>query len=239
MLSVELMDNDNFIYFRAMFNLIKVTMKKIIVFAVICLTTLSSIDAQSFVSGSFSYSSTSGEETNNSNSEDLPSTSSFELLPRYGYQVNDKWALGVGLGYMTQKTTQYNNDYYNNTRNTEISKFNMIVIAPFVRLTFAKLNKFSFMAEGELAFGFGDSELTVDGSNVANPDISLKSLSIAPVIKYDINDRWAIESTVKIFGISYSSYKQSEDNYEASNNSFDFGAGTDLGAISLGAIYKF
>lgn len=232
------MDNDYFIYFRAMFNLENQSMKKIIVLTVICILTLTTIDAQHFVSGSFSYSSTSGEVKFDSNSEDLPSTSSFELLPRYGYQLNDKWAIGAGIGYVSSKQTEIDDAGVKTSL-----KNNLIAFAPFARLTFAKFHKFNFIAEGQIAFGTGSNEYSEDGDVYADTDLSLFAIDIAPVIQFNISEKWALETTINLFSFGYTSQSESDDDYDVTQNSFNIGAGVDdlttIGAISIGAIYKF
>ncbi len=202
-------------------------MKKLFILVALigAFSTISS--AQYWVSGGFSY--TSSEEANDDKS------SSFMITPRLGYELNEKWSIGGGIGYTsTVKKTDSDNDEESHS---------LFEIAPFARYKFASWNKLNFQAEAVLAFGFGSSEYTNNGTVVSEPDLSSMGFSIAPVVGYEINENWELETTINLFGLNYESYTEEEDGNSAEESDFHLGAGTDniftVGAITVSAIYKF
>ena len=200
-------------------------MKKLLLLATLFVALSSIASAQYWVSGGFSY--TSSEETNDDKS------SSFTITPRLGYELNDKWTIGGGIGYRTS-TVQNGNDE---------ESHNLFEIAPFARYKIASFNKLNFSAEGVLAFGFGSSKYTENDVVVSEPDLSSLGFSIAPVVGYEINEKWELETTINLFGLNYQSYTEEEDGNSQESSDFYLGAGTDniftTGAITVSAIYKF
>lgn len=200
-------------------------MKKLVLLATLFVAVSSIASAQYWVSGGFSY--TSSEEANDDKS------SSFVITPRLGYELNDKWSIGGGIGY-SSSSEKNGNDEVNRS---------LFEIAPFARYKIASLSKFNFQAEAVLAFGFGSSEYINNGTVVSEPDLSSTGFSIAPVIGYEINEKWTLETTINLFGLNYQTYTEEEGGNSDDSSDFYLGAGTDdiftTGAITVSAIYKF
>uniref|UniRef100_A0AAU6WMM7 Outer membrane protein beta-barrel domain-containing protein n=1 Tax=Chryseobacterium endophyticum TaxID=1854762 RepID=A0AAU6WMM7_9FLAO len=75
-------------------------MKKVLMAGAIALFGLSNAQiaaGTTYLSGSVGYSQ---EETNNGNNK----TENFNVLPTVGYFVSNNFAIGLGIGYQTQKT---------------------------------------------------------------------------------------------------------------------------------------
>jgi opacity protein-like surface antigen len=216
-------------------------MKKFFIVAALCAASFTVANAQLFIAGSFNINTTGGSyKSDGGDKIDSKSTSSFTLTPRVGYFLNDKFAVGLGIGYTSQKeTTPF---FLNDDERKETTS--MFVIAPFARYYFAKVNRFSFFGEGVLSLGFGSYENKV--GNVINVDNSVTAIGfdITPGISYALTDKLELETSINLFnlGYSYASVKDNKDNKTVTNG-FNFGVGTDnivtLGAITVGAIYRF
>ena len=104
-------------------------MKKFIATFVIALATISA-SAQTYIGGGIGFTSTDkkGEDK---------SLTSLTITPQVGYNLNEKWALGLGVSYTYTK---------------QESSLNTITVAPYVRYTVAKAGICSFYIEGEFAF---------------------------------------------------------------------------------------
>lgn len=209
-------------------------MKKLITMVALCAAVFTTSQAQSFVGGSFSIDTEGGKTTVAGTSTDNPSTTTFEIGARYGYNLNDKWAIGAGIAYTTDSYT-----YINGNDETVEENGNMFYFAPFARYTVATLGKFKFIGEAEFAYGTGGSEEVEAGTTTTGPDKSVVAFTIQPVVQFAINDKWAIESTINVVSLGYSSTTESGNNREETTNTFNFGAGTNVGLISISALYNF
>lgn len=209
-------------------------MKKLLTLVALCTTVFATSQAQSFVSGAFNYSRNTGDDTYADDSRNNLSNrgSSFGITPRYGYNLNEKWAIGIGIDYYTASYEYSNTSYTNETNRT------MTTFAPFARYTFATVGKFKFLAEGVIGYGIGSTERKTSLAT-DNYDDSKFSIRVAPVVQFAFNDKWSLESTINVVSLGYTSEKSSGDGYESTDNNFNLGAGTNVGLISIGALYNF
>lgn len=209
-------------------------MKKLIALVALCAAITATTQAQSFVSGAFGIQTEGGEQTFNGTTTDNPSSTTFQIGARYGYNLNDKWAIGAGIAYSSESSS-----YVNGNDETIENSENIFYFAPFARYTFANLGKFKFIGEAQLAYGKGGSEEVDAGTTTTGPDKSVIAFNIQPVVQFEINEKWSIESTVSVVSLGYSSTIESQDSWESTTNEFNLGAGTNVGLINIAAIYKF
>lgn len=133
-------------------------MKKIIATFDIALATISA-SAQTYVGGSLGFTSTDVEGQDKSLTQIM-------IAPEIGYNLNDQWALGIGVGYSYTK---------------QESSLNAISVAPYARYTVAKTGKFSFYVDGEFAFVSAKPE---EGDSYTGWSLGLK-----PGVRFDITDK--------------------------------------------------
>lgn len=141
----------------------------------------------------------------------------FEFVPRFGYFINDFFAVGGRLGYT------YN--VVKTSDNTKIAENSTFTIGVFGRYYLLPGSKFAPFAE--LGVGFGSTQ------NIDHKHTNGVNAALAPGISYFLNQHFALEAT---FGVlSYNTVKPDGDN--GSTDSFD--VGLDLEHINFGIIYKF
>ncbi len=210
-------------------------MRKNLLITALFLVGFTTVNAQLFVGGGVSYTSNNKTEEQRGK-EYTTETRSFILSPRLGYFLNDKVAIGISLSQIFSKTTEIE-------QGTATSNGNLTLIAPFARYYFAKVDKFSFFAEGQLGLGFGSNEVKYENNSPSKYKLSLSSFSVTPAVSYSFSNNFELETYINIFNISYekqkSTLEDSNPEYSETNTDFKIGAGSNLGAITISAIYKF
>lgn len=211
--------------------------KKIFAIAAFMLTISTMLSAQVFVSGAFNLSTSNSKETMGSVSVDGDKTFEFDFMPKVGYFMSDDFAIGLGFGLGTSKTTSPKEITYSGEE--EITKQNTWAIAPFARYYFARTGELSFFGEATFGFGGGKSEYSVGGVTEDGPKISMIGFGIAPAISYNLSERFAIEASFGSLG--YSSYTteetEGEEIYKYTVSGIDLSL--DLTSLYFGAIFKF
>lgn len=153
------------------------------------------------IGGGFSLSSNTTETTG----DDLKS-SSFSLVPTFGYFLKDNVAIGVDLGL-------YTDTYTNDDKETSIG------FAPYARF-------YKFLVEDKLAIygqggiGFASGKYDPDGGNESNSGSF--GVYVRPGFSYFFNQKWALD--FQLAGISYTSYDPDKDADDDKEKSFVFGA---------------
>lgn len=167
-----------------------------------------------FISGNVGFSSTTEPGT-----PDDTKINSFNFSPRVGYFVTDKVAVGIGLGFGSNK----NDDGTTEVKSTDLS------IGAFGRYYFTPANKFSMMLQ--LAADYTTSKNEVDGNETGK--LNGFGVNFAPGLNYFISNRLALETTVGVLG--FNSSKPDVDGADATTN-FNFNLG--LNNITFGLVYK-
>lgn len=216
-------------------------MKKLLIASAVALFGLSNAQIAKgtvYLSGSVGYSQ---EESNNGNSK----VENFNVLPTVGYFVAPNFAVGVGVGYQTQKTTNINTSTVTNitTVNTVEEKYPAFVVEPFARKYWTLSDKLYFF--GQLAvpmqFGKGEREtssVTTNGTTTISNSTSTEAkytqvgVTVKPGLDYFLNKNWTIEATIGEFG--YNNFKP-KDGDAVNNYSF----GLNLANVGIGVKYVF
>jgi len=136
--------------------------------------------------------------------------------PAFGYNLNDKWTLGLALNYGTSKSNDENKS----------SEFD---VNPFVRYNKSISDKVVLYGEGDVRFG--SKKETV--ANVENDGIGTFGLGISPGIQYLFNDRWSMNADIAI--LSY----DSEDDKDAKVKTNTLNFGLDFTSLNFGLNYHF
>ncbi|MFC3157782.1 outer membrane protein [Chryseobacterium arachidis] len=191
-----------------------------------------------YLSGSVGYSQ---QETNNGNNK----VENFNVLPTVGYFVGTNLAVGVGVGYQTQKetniaTTQFGGATIVTTNEVKEPAF---VVAPFVRKYWTLGDKLYIFGQLAVPMQFGKTEVenttvTTTGSTTSIASTSTEAkytqvgVTVKPGLDYFLNKNWSIEATIGEFG--YNNYKPKDG--DATNN---YTFGLNLSSVTFGVKYVF
>lgn len=90
---------------------------------------------------------------------------------------------------------------------------------------------------------FSNSSTKSGGSTTNGPKATNVYLTFYPGLSYDLNDKLSLETTLNILSFGYIYVTNKADTYTDNTSSFNIGAGlgniVSIGAITVGAIYKF
>ncbi|PXW18170.1 outer membrane protein [Chryseobacterium sp. CBTAP 102] len=216
-------------------------MKKILLAGAVALFGLSNAQiakGTTYLSGSVGYSQV---ETNNGNLK----TENFNVLPTVGYFVNTNLAIGLGVGYQTEKTTATTTTTIGNatTVSENVIKQPAFVVAPFVRKYWTLSDKLYIFGQLAVPMQFGKTEtetssVTTAGNTTISNSTSTEAkytqigVTVKPGLDYFLNKNWSIEATIGEFG--YSNYKPKDG--DATNN---YNFGLNLSSVTFGVKYVF
>ncbi|WNI37779.1 outer membrane beta-barrel protein [Chryseobacterium sp. SG20098] len=216
-------------------------MKKILLAGAVALFGLSNAQiakGTTYLSGSVGYSQV---ETNNGNLK----TENFNVLPTVGYFVNTNLAIGLSVGYQTEKTTTTTTTTIGNatTVSENVIKQPAFVVAPFVRKYWTLSDKLYIFGQLAVPMQFGKTEnenssVTTAGNTTISNSTSTEAkytqigVTVKPGLDYFLNKNWSIEATIGEFG--YSNYKPKDG--DATNN---YNFGLNLSSVTFGVKYVF
>ncbi len=213
-------------------------MKRFIYFVLLVFISISA-NAQLFVGGHLGFSYNGGSDKVGNTSVDAPSTRIFNFSPMAGYYLTPKMAVGVKLNFNSIKEETPDDE--------TIEKTKTFGIAPFLRYHAITFNKISVFAQGGIGFSFASSKTTVNGTSTDEPKTTSVGFGMSPGISYELNEHFMLETTINILSVNYSFSTTKEGSgateVETKRTYFILGAGLDnvvnVGAITIGAIYKF
>ena len=183
-------------------------MKRLLIASLMSLCTLS-LSAQRWVGGSLSM-------INDKNDHDK--TITFKFNPEFGYQLGERWGVGVDLS-LTRSTSEIE-------INSTTSKYKpyAIGLSPFVRYTLAETGKLRFFGDAMLNYEYTDGEKTyVRYANTVGAGLRLGAT-------YDLTERLSLYSTLGHFGYDYT--------WSGGTHVGDFEFGL-TSAVSIGLYVKF
>jgi hypothetical protein len=156
-------------------------MKKLfVVFALTALVVFSanSQEKKMWVGGSFILSTQDNGATG---------TAYFQIMPEFGYNLNERLAIGGGIGYAVNGSTNVDGDK---------QTFTEFTLKPFARYTLFTLGNVQFFGQAELPMVFyGGTDY--DGSSMN----SSNSIGIVgrPGLAYFFNEKWGINMLMPSF----------------------------------------
>jgi len=175
--------------------------------------------ADVFVSGSVSFGSLT-DNNNNTNSNQ------FTFSPKIGYFVDDNIAIGLDLGYRSNK-----NERRVPLTNAIIkAKETILSAGAFARYYIAPENQFSLF--GELGIGYSSRQF--EEGIIEDPKRNGFYLGFSPGVNYFVSHHFALEASVGL--LRYDTVKFDVDNSESVNT---FNIGLDFTNINLGVVYRF
>ena len=218
-------------------------MKRIIL-AVLLLAGMSAMQAQEskvYVGG------TLGFTWSKMKSDGSQSGASVKVMPEVGYNLSDKWAIGVSLGYSHGYAAFGGIDFNDlksianavastaaDVANDGTVKLNSFRFAPYARYNFWQTGKLKFFVEGSLGYvhvGVGGDALADRLGD--NPVLNVVELNIRPGLSFDASKKITLVAKVGSLGFIHGKEKQSETKLSR------FGFDVDTYNILLGMNYNF
>lgn len=236
-------------------------MKKTLLAAVMAVFAMTA-SAQVYVGGQIGFSTSSvNADIDGTNSI---SGTSFKILPEVGYKINDKWAVGIQVGY-SQGISAFGTFDVNDFRSLEKNvgsavfdvlgsssefvdgveeskapniKLNAFRVAPYVRYTFLKAGNFDFFLEGGIAY------TNIKAKNVSkltnrlpdDPTINAFEIAVRPGITFNINQHAQVVAKIGALGYQNAKLDMGMDFKPSLNR---FGLEVDGDDLSLGFNYQF
>lgn len=216
-------------------------MKKLVLAGAVALFGLSNAQiakGTTYLSGSVGYSQV---ESDNGNYK----KENFNVLPTVGYFVGTNLAVGVGVGYQTEKITETATTTLPGATvvSEDITKKPAFVVAPFVRKYWTLSEKLYIFGQLAVPMQFGKTEtegnsVVTTGSTTSTTSVSTEAkytqvgVTVKPGLDYFLNKNWTIEATIGEFG--YNNFKPK--NGDATNN---YNFGLNLSTVTFGVKYVF
>ncbi|CEJ69159.1 outer membrane beta-barrel protein [Chryseobacterium oranimense] len=218
-------------------------MKKLLLAGAVALFGLSNAQiakGTAYISGQVGYSQ---EENNNNDTK----VESFRIVPTAGYFVGTNLAVGLGVGYASDKVTKTTTgsvaggSFVSETKGTQSA----FVVAPFVRKYWTLADKLYIFGQLEVPMEFGQfkdeaTTTTTLGSTTNTTSTSDKAnytsigVNVKPGLDYFLNKNWSIEATIGEFG--YNTSKLDVDGAKSVNN---YKFGLNLSSVTFGVKYVF
>lgn len=217
-------------------------MKKLLIASAVALFGLSNAQIAKgtvYLSGTVGYSQV---ESNNGDTK----KENFNVLPTAGFFVAPNFAVGLGVGFQTQKDTNVSTlvtGPTSTTVNTNEIKKPAFVIAPFARKYWTLSDKLYFFGQLAVPMQFGKTEtetssVSTNGTTTVSTSTSTEAkytqvgVTVKPGLDYFLNKNWTIEATIGEFG--YNNFKPKDG--DATNN---YSFGLNLANVGIGVKYVF
>lgn len=165
-----------------------------------------SVNAQVYVGGSLGIDAWSSQKNAGDRSE-----TTFTILPEVGYNLNDEWAVGTVIGYVSDKWTGVNG----------ISE-SAFTFNPYARYTYLKAGKVSFFVDGG-----------VDFTTASKADWNELAIGLKPGLAVSLSDNISFVSHLGFIG--YDVYNPDGDD----NNISKFGLDLSGNNLTFGLYFNF
>ena len=204
-------------------------MKKIMMtLADVCVA--ATMNAQAYIGGNLGF-STSKDKTNPA---DEQTVTGFTIQPEFGYQLDDKFGVGIVLGYQSNKT-KHEGTINNVAYSTDV-KGSSFSIKPYLRYQCFTAGKFNVFVDGGLNFK------TTSADNMKSAmDFGL---FVSPGIAYSVNEKWSIVAHLNdMFNLGYHKDAVADvDGAPDAPTSFNASlaaGGFNVGSLTFGVYYNF
>lgn len=165
---------------------------------------------------------------------DVDATTTFSIIPEIGYNLDDKWTVGIGIGYEHASNislTTFNDETFD--------KMNGFTIQPYARYHFVKWNNVSLFIQGGLGYTYGKA--TIDGDEDLDTEdfdatVSTFYIAFKPGVKVDLSDKLSFVASVGNLGWETTSLGGDIEDMKASST-FDFNV--DLSQVNFAMYYNF
>ena len=219
-------------------------MKRILV-AVLLLTGMSAMQAQEskfYVGGTLGFTWSKMKTDDGSQSG-----ASVKVMPEVGYNLSDKWAVGLSLGYSHGYAAFGGIDFNDlksianavastaaDVANDGPAKLNSFRFAPYARYNFWQTGKLKFFLEGSLGYvHVGMTGDALEDRLGENPTLNVVELNIRPGLSFDASKKITLVAKVGSLGFIHGKEKESGTKLNR------FGFDMDTYNILLGMNYNF
>ena len=165
-----------------------------------------SVNAQVYVGGSLGINAWSSQKNAGDRSE-----TTFTILPEVGYNLNDEWAVGTVIGYVSDKWVGVNG----------ISE-SAFTFNPYARYTYLKAGKVSLFVDGG-----------VDFTTASKADWNELAIGLKPGLAVSLSDNISFVSHLGFIG--YDVYNPDGDD----NNTSKFGLDLNGNNLTFGLYFNF
>ena len=150
----------------------------------------------------------------------------FTLRPEFGYELNEKWDIGLGFGFSHNYDGAKKHDEYT-------TKVNTFEINPYARWTYAKLGPVNLFLE--MGFGLESYKVKVgdDNAEVKSDAQTAWNLGVKPGLSINVAKHLQFITHLGFLG-----YRGSDDKFNGHKND-GFGFNLQSEDLTLGLIYKF
>lgn len=153
----------------------------------------------------------------------------FTLRPEFGYQINDKWDIGMGFGF----SHDYNG-YSVEVGDLEVEldhvKVNGITFDPYARWSFAKLGPVHFFLD--MGFGINTYKVKADGDYESDAQVGWR-IGVQPGMRVAIAKHLDFVAHVGFLG-----YQEADDGF-CSYGEDGFGFNVNGNNLTFGLNYVF
>lgn len=204
-------------------------MKKVILMVAFIAATVAA-NAQFYIGGGFQLNSSKPVHAEDA---DVDATTRFSLIPEIGYNIDDKWTIGLGIGYKHISNFTLTVDDYK----LGFDKMNGFTIQPYVRYNFVKWNNVSLFAQGGLGYTYAKG--TVEGerrSDDFDATIGTFYIGFMPGVKVDLSKKLSLIATIGNLGWETTSVGGDIDGIDPSST---FDLNVDLSQINFAMYYNF
>lgn len=174
-------------------------MKKLFLMAAMMVASVAA-SAQIYVGGGIGFNSSKADY------EGAEAATSFKITPEIGYNLDENWTVGIGLGYAHSKQGEIKSDAFS--------------IEPYARYTFVKWNNVGLFAEAGVGYAHTKDTKTLaeEGGNELNAEskYDIFSIGIRPGVSIALNDK--LTFVTKIGWLGYTNEKAGD----IKTNSFGF-----------------
>lgn len=150
-------------------------MKKIVLMAVMAIVSLTA-SAQSYIGGSACFELKNVRYTGTSHNNSATVTT-FGIAPEYGYNLNDKLALGMQIGVSVSAVTHQ-------------PSTTTIAVDPYLRYKFVKSGPFTV---------FNDFVLEWSTNMTDDDSASAYAFGLRPGVSVDLGKNWSVAATTDLF----------------------------------------
>jgi hypothetical protein len=194
------------------------------------------LNAQKFAGGSVGFYTEDNKTLDGSATTQKQSSYNFTLSPFAGKFLSEKKAIGFSLDFSMDRTTS-------SATTENISGTTSIGGGPFLRYYAIKKEKLSLFGQGNIGIRYSNSNIKKDGVTDFSSKETRLYLYIYPALSYDVTDKLSLQTSINILKFGYYHIFSKQDTIKRHSSNFQAGAGlnniVNVGAITIGAIYKF
>ena len=183
-------------------------------------------NAQWVVGGNLGFSANGGNTHKESTAAGSPEldlhttrATDLTLLPKVGYQFNEKMQIGASFGLQFNKDKNFTGSTTESNENYTSRDQSVITIAPYFRYNVTELGKFTLFCEASLGIGITPKSHRATYAPSAidttwrgnNRELGI-SLSIVPGLNYKFNEHLSADLYIDLLRLGYNYTKHTTEN---------------------------